>query len=437
MNIIGISINHKTASVEIRETLHLSKDEIISLIQKLKKGLLTSGFVLSTCNRTEIFGFPANPKVDQEKIIDLLTSFKPVSGIKSSHFVPYFSCSAVKHIFNVAAGIESMIIGDSQILGQIKESFQIADEMKFTDPVLRRLFYTTVKVGKRSISETEIEEGAVSVSYAAVQVIEKIFANLSKKSALIIGAGETGALAGVHLKDKGIGTLTICNRTLEKAQKLASKLGADVIPFDSLQENLSDFDIIISATSAENYILHYDDIKKMMHQRKRTPCCLMDIAVPRDIDPKVSEFENVFYNDIDSLQKIVDSNIQKRRNEIPLVQSIVMEEMLNFFSWFNTLEVVPTIKTLREFFDSILTDELNKIKHKVTDEDFLKVENMTHRMIGRILHNPTIKLRELAESGDHHLDIIQRTFVLKELFKLDDFSNENENKNNQCEEENN
>lgn len=435
MNIIGISINHKTASVEIRENLHLSKDEIISLIQKFKKGLLTSGFVLSTCNRTEIFGFPANSKVDQEKIIELLTSFKPVPGIKSSHFVPYFSCTAVKHIFNVAAGIESMIIGDSQILGQIKEAFQIADEMKFTDPVLRRLFHTTVKVGKRSISETEIEEGAVSVSYAAVQVIEKIFANLSKKSALIIGAGETGALAGVHLKDKGIGTLTICNRTLEKAENLASKLKADVIPFNSLQENLSNFDIIISATSAENYILHYDDIKKMMHQRKRTPCCLMDIAVPRDIDPKVSEFENVFYNDIDSLQKIVDSNIQKRKDEIPLVQNIVMEEMLNFFSWYNTLEVVPTIKTLREFFDSILTDELNKIKHKVTDEDFLKVENMTHRMIGRILHNPTIKLRELAESGDHHLDIIQRTFVLKELFKLDDFSNEN--KNNQCEEENN
>ncbi len=402
----------------VREELALSKEEIIKLVPLLKDTLLNSGFVLSTCNRTEIFGFPRENKFAHDDLINLLLEFKPVEGISPSNFNRFFSCSAVRHIFNVATGIDSMIIGDSQILAQVKEAFQLAEELNFTDSVLRRLFDAVVKSGKRAIRETEIGEGAVSVAYAAVQVIEKIFTTLKNKSALVIGAGETGELSAVHLRDKEIGSLTITNRTYKRAVALAEKTHALVLPFDQIKENLAKYDVIISATSAKGYLVDSDDVKNAMKQRRGSPMVIMDIAVPRDVEPEASELENVFYNDIDSLQKIVDANIQKRREEIPLVQKIVLEEMEIFFNWYNTLEVVPTIKAVRKFFEDIREDELRKIKHKVSEEDFLKLEDMTRRMIGRILHNPTINLRKLAENGNDMRSAEEHAAILRELFEL-------------------
>ncbi len=418
MEIVGISINHRTADVEVRESLHLSKDEIINLIPILKENYFEVGFVISTCNRTEIFGVPTKGFTDYESLIDLLKEIKNVNNISLQNVERYFACSAVQHLFKVASGIDSMITGDSQILAQTKEAFQIAEDMDFVDSVLKRLFDTAIKVGKRSIKETAIGQGAVSVSYASVQVIEKIFANLPDKKVLVIGAGETAELAAVHLADKGVSNLTITNRTFEKAKILAEKVKGFVLPFDSYKEKLHNFDIIISATSAPFFLIEFDDIKSMMKKRRGSPVVLMDIAIPRDIDPESSKLENVFYNDIDSLQKIVDENIEKRKKEIPLVNSIIMEEMINFYSWYNTLNVIPTIKSFREFFESIREDELRKIRHKVSDEDYVKLEDMTRRMIGRLLHYPTIKLREVAEKGNNPQETVNYSLMLKELFRL-------------------
>ncbi len=418
MKIIGISINHRTAPVKIRENLSLTKDEVIKFIPLLKDDLLTSGFVLSTCNRTEIFGIPSNGDFIHNELIDRLIEFKPVEGIDRDSFNRYFSCSAVRHIFSVAAGIDSMIIGDSQILGQTREAFLLSEEMNFVDPILKRVFDAALKVGKRAIKETQIGEGAVSVSYAAVQVVEKIFSNLETKEALIIGAGETAELAAIHLKDKGIGSITITNRTLERAVALSEKVHGFVLPFDQYRENLHKFDVIVSATSAKDFLIEFSDIKTMMKKRRGSPAALIDIAVPRDINPKVARIENVFYNDIDSLNQIVDANIKKREAEIPLVQNIVLEEMNNLLVWYNTLEIVPTIKSMRSFFESIRQDELEKIKHKVTESDYLKIEDMTRRLIGRLLHNPTIKLRELSENNSDHQVVLRYALVLQELFKI-------------------
>ena len=312
-----------------------------------------------------------------------------------------------------------MIIGDSQILAQVKEAFDISEDTQFAGMILKRVFDAAVKVGKRAIKESGIGEGAVTVSYAAVQVVEKIFSNLDKKSALVIGAGETGELAAVHLLDKGIGNISISNRTINRAEILAEKVRGEIIPFQFLKEHLHNFDIIISATSANILIVSKSDIQNAVKKRKGAPIVIMDIAVPRDIDPEVKKIENVFYHDMDSLKIIVDQNIQKRKNEIPLVENIVMEELVNFFGWYNALEAVPTIKSLREFFDDIRSDELEKIKHKISEEDFTKIEDMTRRMIGRMLHNPTVKLRELAESGINIQDLAVNALVLKELFNLD------------------
>ncbi len=422
MNLIGISINHKTSPLELREAVHLTRDEIVEFIPKLRESLLSDGVVISTCNRTEIFGFPQSQSLDSLPLIQTLIDFKPKLGIKPEHFSKYFSCSAVKHIFSVAAGIDSMIIGDGQILGQVKESFEISEDLEFSGSVLRRIFDTATKVGKRAIKETTIGEGAVTVSYAAVQVVEKIFASLDKKSALVIGAGETGELAAVHLRDKGVGQIAISNRTIERAEKLSEKVHGEIIPFQFLNEQLYNFDIIISATSSDDFIITIKDVQTAMKKRKGAPIVMMDIAVPRDIDPEVKEIDNVFYHDMDSLKIIVDQNLQKRKDQLPLVEKIIMEELVGFFGWYNSLDVVPTIKTMRSFFEEIRSDELEKIKHKLSDDDFAKVEDMTRRMIGRLLHNPTVKLREYAETGANIKELTDNTVILKELFNLNDKS---------------
>lgn len=418
MNLIGISINHRTADINLRETLHLSKDEITELIARLKHAYLSYGFILSTCNRTEIFGFTKDGGIDFQKLLDELLSYKKVGGLNSEHFDKFFSCAAVRHIFKVASGVDSQIIGDGQILGQAKESFQLSDDLNFSDSITRRIFDTAIKVGKRSIKETSIGEGAVTVSFAAVQVVEKIFSSLERKTALVIGAGETGELAATHLRDKGLEKLVISNRTLSRAEELAHKLKTEVLFFEDTADNLHQFDIIFSATSASNFIIRKEDIIKMMKRRKGLPVCIMDLALPRDIDPAVKELDNVFYNDIDSLNIIVNQNLLKRKAEVPKVESIIIEEMVNFFSWYNTLDVVPTIKAVREFFEFIGNDELEKIKNKVTQDDYSKIEDMTRRLLGRLLHNPTIKLKEIAETGKNPQNVAVNSYLLRNLFNL-------------------
>ncbi len=418
MNIILISINHKTAPIEVREALHFNKEEAANFIKVIKKDLLIEGLVLSTCNRTEILGIPKNTVLIHDDIKEALIKFKSIEGIKKEHFVSYFSCSAVKHFFSVSAGIDSLIIGDSQILAQVKEAIQISEESNFVNSKLHRLFDTAVRVGKRAIKETVIGEGAISISYAAVQVVEKIFANLSSKSALVIGAGETAELAAVHLKNKGVGRITITNRTRNKAEKLAEKIHGEIIPFEFFKEYLHNYDIILSATSASGYILDIPDIKAMMKKRRYAAVCIMDIAIPRDINPLTSNLDNVFYNDIDSLKMVVDHNIKRRENEIPVIENMIMEEMVEFFSWYNSLDVIPAIKNLRGFFESIKEDELNKIKNKVSEEDYIRIEEMTKRLIGRLLHNPTAKLRQLAENGNNYEQTAHSIMLIKEIFNL-------------------
>lgn len=421
MNFIGISINHRTSPIEIREALHLSREEQIDFISILKESLLSEGFILSTCNRTEIFGIPKNLKITHKSIIEELINFKNISNLETEYYETFNSKDSIVHIAKVASGIDSLIIGDSQILSQCKDGFQLSEETNFSGTVLHKIAETAIRVGKRSIKETSISLGAVTVSYAAIQVIEKIFANLSKKSALIIGAGETSELAALNLKGKGIGKISISNRTLQKAENLARKVSGSVINFQEFKDHLYKFDIIISATSSQNYLVSFDDIKKAISLRKGNPIFLMDIAIPRDIDPNVKKIDNVFYNDIDSLNIIVDQNLDKRKSQIPFVEKIIEEEVTEFYSWYHTLGIVPTIKSLRSFFETIELDELNKIKNKVTSEDYLKLEDMAKRLIGRILHNPIIKLREIAEKDNNSTISNHYTSVIKELFDLDNF----------------
>lgn len=418
MNLIGISINHRTSSVELRESVNLSSEEIVSLINSLKQNLLKEGIIISTCNRTEILGVPVSENVTFDNLISELLKLKNVQGISLDNFEKFKSFSVVEHLFKLVTGIDSMLIGDNQIFKQVKESFQIADNQNFIGFYLKKIMDFSLRIGKRAITETAISEGAVTVSFAAVQLIEKIFANLSKKSVLVIGTGETGEIAAKHLRDRGVARLALTNRTFEKAEKLAKELNTAVFPFDNFKEHLYKFDIIVSATGSPDFILSKSDIEKTMKKRNNESLVIVDIAVPRDIDPECRNLENVFYNDIDSLNIIVEQNLNKRRNEIPKVEKIINEEVTNFAEWLNSLQVSPVIKALREKFEAIRLEEVKNNINRFASEDKEKLEIVTKKIINKILHNPTVELKKFVnDESTQDLNRIKLS-VIQEIFGI-------------------
>jgi glutamyl-tRNA reductase len=419
MNFLAVSINHRTAPVELREALHLSEDEIRVMINSAKENLLKEGLILSTCNRTEIYGIPKDSKLNHSQIQTLITDNKQNTNTSSDNFQTFISRESVKHLFSVATGIDSMLVGDNQIFKQVKDSLQIAEEMQFAGFLLRRVFDSTIRVGKRAISETAISEGAVTVSYAAVQLIEKIFSSLNKKSALVIGAGETAEIAAKHLADKEIGRLTITNRTIERAEKLANKLNATIIPFDNFKNLLHNYDIIISATSSKDILIQKEVVKAAMKKRNYASMVLMDIAVPRDIDSESKKIESVFYSDIDSLNIIVEQNLTKRKEEIPKVQQIIDEELNSFFEWYNSLQSAPTIKNLRDHFDAIRAEEVEKNINKFSSDDREKLEIVTKRILNKILHAPTVELKKINDNATGAEDAATKIGIIRSLFGID------------------
>ena len=428
MQLLAVSINHKTASVQLREALHLSDDEVREIIKKAKDNFLKEGLLLSTCNRTEIYGIPIDPQITHQQLQKFIAENKNSTTTSPENFQTFISRDSLKHLFSVTSGINSMLIGDNQIFKQVKNAFAIAEEMQFAGYLMRRVFDSAIRVGKRAISETTISEGAVTVSYAAVQLIEKIFSNLSKKSALIIGTGETGEIAAKHLRDRGIGRLALTNRTFEKAEKLAADLKTAVFPFDTFKDHLHKFDIIISATSAEGMIITTSDVEAAMKKRSFASMVLMDIAVPRDIDPATKKIDYVFYHDIDSLNIIVEQNVVKRKEEIPKVEKIIDEELDSFFEWYNSLQSAPTIKSLRDHFDEIRAEEVEKNINKFSPENREKLEIVTKRIINKILHHPTIELRKINESGTGAEEAATKMGIIKSLFGIDNSEHKEDKK---------
>lgn len=418
MNLLGISINHRTAPVDLREALHLSEVEIRNLIQQTKDKVLSEGIIISTCNRTEIYGIPKQNGITHLDLQNLIINFKSAAKVTEENFQKFVSRESAEHLFRVATGIDSLLIGDNQIFKQVKDSFIVSEEMNFAGFLIKRLMDAAVRVGKRAINETTISEGAVTVSYAAVQLVEKIFANLSKKSAIVIGTGETGEIAAKHLRDRGIGRLALTNRTFEKAEKLATELNTAVFPFDTFKEHLYKFDIIISATSSENIILTKEDIERAMKKRNYDSLVIMDIAIPRDVDPACKDIDYVFYHDIDSLNVIVQQNLAKRRNEIPKVEKIIQEDLDAFFDWYNSLQVAPTIKELRDYFESVRAEEVEKNINKFSEEDREKLEIITKRIINKILHHPTVELKKLFDENSASNFSFLKIGVIRELFGL-------------------
>ena len=420
MNLHAIGISHNTAALEIRERMWLSDDEIRAVLPRLKAAKHFDECVLvSTCNRTELYGLSAGEGPDDGTMTRLLIEAKGTpAAVGPAHFTGARAGRAVQHLFRVAAGIDSMVIGDIQILGQIKDAFHLARESGTMGPVLNRLMQATLHVGKRVRTETSICEGAVSVSYAAVELASKIYADLSRKSVLLVGAGETGELTLRHLQGKGIGGVAIANRTREKAEALAASFGGTVVDFDRIAEALPAADILITSVAGPAYVVGPDEVHRVMRVRSNNPLFIIDIGVPRNVHPGVGKIDNVFLYDVDALSSIVDRNLEKRKGEIPKVTRIIREELAAFFRWQNALEVGPTIQEFRQQVEAIRAEEVRRNVNRFRAEDRELLDLVTRRIVNKILHRPTTVLKQEAESGGHGDELILRVKALRELFGL-------------------
>ncbi|CUS87919.1 glutamyl-tRNA reductase [Candidatus Kryptobacter tengchongensis] len=419
MDLLLVGLNHKTASLEIREKLYYTLDETEKVLPEIVQLFLKEGVLLSTCNRTELYGVLKGDEIKPEQLIDFLILKKGAGGVvNQSHFYILRSYDAVRHLLEVASGIDSMLVGDVQILGQVKDAYEVAVKCGVVGTLLHEVFHTAFRTGKRAKSETSISEGAVSVSYAAVELAEKIFADLSKKKGMLIGAGETAELTAKHLISHGVSELYIANRTIERAQKLAEQFNGKVIRLEEITSKLVEVDVVISSVTVSGYILTLSQVKSAMSRRGNKPILIIDIGVPRNVEPAVKDIENVFLEDIDSLESIAKANYERRLNEIPKVQRIIDEELKNFIKWYEAHQVAPTIKLLRERFEQIRQLELEKYRNKFSPEDFQKVDALTKSLVNKLLHNPTVSIRE-SSNGKPESERIKFIQFVRELFGLE------------------
>jgi glutamyl-tRNA reductase len=396
-----------------------SDAEIREALPRLKDKFFSECVLISTCNRTELYGMTANPEVAESAVQDFLIGLKTAGdAVGPEHLTARKGAEAVEQIFRVTSGIDSMVVGDIQILNQVKVAYNLARDTDALGPVTNRLMQSSLHVGKRTRSETSICEGAVSVSYAAVELAGKIFADLGKKSALLVGAGETGELTLKHLSAKGIGEVKIANRTRAKAEGLVANLGGSVVDYGEILMVLPLVDIVITSVNSPAPILARADIQKVMKERSNDPLFIIDIGVPRNVEPASNRIGNVFLYDIDSLSAIVDRNVERRKTEMPKVSHIIQEEVGAYFEWYNTLQVGPAIQEFRQAVESIREEEVKKNINRFSSQDRDLLELVSRRIVNKILHHPMTVLKKSAQNGADKRETLQRVETLRELFGM-------------------
>jgi glutamyl-tRNA reductase len=419
ITILTIGMNHETAPVELRERLVFANhamDDVMNDLRAIKD--IKESLLISTCNRFEILLTTEKGNDAKESVIGLLSRF---SGIPRQVLEPvlyvYENHEAIRHIFMVGASLDSMVVGEPQILGQVKNAYRTALEHKLSSVILNRLMHKTFSLAKKIRTETDIADSPVSISFAAVELAKKIFGNLSGKKALLIGAGEMAELAATYLLSNQIDKILVANRTFAKAVELADQFRGAAISFDEIVQQLQEVDIVISSTASSEPVIFERQVKDTMRPRKNRPLFFIDIAVPRDVEPHVNRIENVFLYDIDDLKGIVDSNIDKRKKEAVKAERMVDEGVIKFTKWLKTLEVVPTIVALQDKCEKIRQSELNKTLLSlgpVSAEQKKDVENLTLSITKKILTNPILflKRKQDRDSQNLYLDVTRKLFDL-------------------------
>ncbi len=400
--LFAFGLNHKTAPIEVREKLFIHDDEIPFLLEKLKE-TLTECFILSTCNRTEIYGVCGSADVDLDYYKDLIISFKNAAEIvKKEHFFTFVSCAACQQLFSVATSIDSKIIGDTQILQQLKNAYHTAKDLDATGRILNQLSQRAFKIGKKAYTETTLHRGAVSISLAAVELASEIFGTLQNKNILIIGAGETAKLTAECLLKRSVGRIKVTNRTRENAAELLANLQksnrfeGEIVDFEDFKNHLDETDIVISSTGATEPILTAADFVNQTNK-----ILLIDIAVPRDIAPEVGECENVILKNIDDLHIIVDRNYERRTKDLPHVKRIIMKEMGDFLTWYYSLPLLPVFQKTYTKPDRATVGEILKIK------EFL-IKNVSE------LHKLAMQSRgNVSDDLQNHIALVEKLQAMK------------------------
>jgi len=421
MELVVVGLNHNTAPIQIRECLAFPEDKMEDALSKVHMiPSVKENMIVSTCNRVEIY---AATRQTDLAILDLKHFLSQYHRLPLKEFeknlYAFIGEEAVKHIFRVSSSLDSMVKGEAQILGQIKSAYEMAVESKTSGLILHRLLHRAFHVAKRVRTETQIGDRGVSVSSVAVEVAEKIFGTLEKKTVLLIGAGEMCDLAARHLVAGGVEKVLVTNRTYERAVALAQEFRGEAIPFDEMNQGLKKVDIVISATDAPQYLIRHDQMAKVIKDRKQKPIFFIDIADPRNVEPSVNDIENVYLYNIDNLQEVADENIKDREKEAQKAETIVQDEVIKFVNWYHSLEVAPTIVALRKKFEEIRKRELEKtlsLHPSLSDKEKKSLEALTSAIINKILHTPSTLLKQTNEEGtaDLYLDTLRALFQLPE-----------------------
>ena len=420
MNIVVVGLSHKTASVDIREKVAFMPTQMEKPLQAvIALPDITEAIIVSTCNRVEIYATTRDIAGGMARLKRFLADYHnlPLDTLEP-HLYSHHGEAAIRHVFRVAASLDSMVVGEPQILGQIKTSYGYAAEFKSSGIVLNRFLHKAFSVAKRVRTETKIASSAVSVSFAAVELAKKIFGDLSDKTVLLIGAGEMCELAAKHFLNSGVRGVMVTNRTFERAVKLAEEFEGKAIQFEDLFDQLHKADIILSSTGATHFIIKPKDVEDVIRRRKLKPMFFIDIAVPRDIDPKVNDVENVYLYDMDDLQGVVASNLQQRAEEAKKAEAIIEMEIGQFFKWLSSLNVPPTVVALRSRFEEIRQAELARTLATWKDlppEGQKRVEALTGAIVNKLLHHPTsvLKRSEQGNRNDLYVDALRNLFDLE------------------------
>ncbi|HKZ15926.1 MAG TPA: glutamyl-tRNA reductase [Geobacteraceae bacterium] len=420
MNIVVVGLSHKTAPLEIREKVAFAPTWIEEPLRELVSLRdITEAVILSTCNRVEVYAATRDIAGGIGRIKRFLADHHNVPfDMLDQHLYGLHGEEAIRHVFRVAASLDSMVMGEPQILGQVKSAYGYAAEYQTSGIILNRFLHKAFSVAKRVRTETHIASSAVSVAFAAVELAKKIFDDLSDKTVMLIGAGEMGELAAKHFINNGVQGALVVNRTFERGEKLAEEFGGKAVVFEDMFDHLHKADIVLTSTGAPQHIIKPKQVAEVIRRRKMKPMFFIDIAVPRDIDPKVNELENVYLYNTDDLQGIVEFNRRQRAIEAEKAEEIVNQEIGQFFSWLSALEVTPTIVALRSRFEEVSKSELARTMAGWRDlrpEDQKRLEALTDAIIGKLLHSPIsiLKQNRQGNRSDLYVDALRQLFDLK------------------------
>jgi glutamyl-tRNA reductase len=415
--VLLVGVDHRCAELDLRE--RVSYDQPASeelLVRLIAKSEIKEALLLSTCNRTEIYLRPENEDTAFQLALDLVFLAKAPEISEEGRFYVKRGEEAARHLLSVAAGLESMVLGEPEILGQVKQAANMADALSSTGAVLRRLVRSAIAAGGRARRETAIAEGPVSFGYSAVELANNIFVELAGRSILMLGAGDTATAVSRSLLERGATEIRVANRSAERARLFCEEFPeATSLPFEERMDALIDADLVVAATSAPEAILTRDDLARAMHKRRNRPLLIVDLGVPRDVDPRAGELPNLFLHNVDSLAELIQRTLQKRKAAIPAVSRILDEEIERFGIWFGSLAAAPVVALLHRRAEQIRRQELASLRDRFPESLHEDLETLTKSIVRKLLHHPSSRLRETVDAEN-----LEQLAAVRDLFQLDD-----------------